>query len=248
MASKWETALDHKKANAHDILTSAKRFYSKYGAWINRYRGGAPAGFLAAIAALESNGTMVDGHNELGEYGFYSVAKYTEKEFGLPEDFRKKPENNIFIAALEYNVEARRIQLKYPSLVVDGTKDQWLLARLVFAIGNYGTDVCIRGAIDHSEIVPGNLYEGILKWADETGAVAIGGSPAGKIWYRVHVNNDVNWPVGAAVTSQTVGIPSLPPGPGGIKYGLPKDVRGKIAEASSAVSLAMVAAAVLLLV
>lgn len=245
--SKWTVALANKKAAASSTLASAKKFYAKYGPWVDKYHGGLPVGFMCATAALESNGQMVAGDPSYGEFGFFQVAAHTEEIYGVRKDLRKTPEGNIFLAGLEYNVEAKRLQLKYPNLIIDGTKDQWLLARLVFVFGNHGVDVCIQRAAEHGSVTRGAVFNGIVRWADETGAVKIGGSVAEKIWYRIRMLNDVNWPVGTAVTSQHIGVPHLPPAPGGVRFTLPKDVRGKIASGSTPfIAAALIAGAMLL--
>lgn len=246
--STWTNALAAKIKAAPSTVASARKFYTKYGRWVDRYHGGVPVGFLCATAALESNGTMVAGDPSYGEFGFFQIATHTEGIYGLPKDFRKTPEGNIFLAGLEYNVEAKRLQLKYPEIVIDGTKDQWLLARLVFAFGNHGADVCIQAAVAHGSVVRGRVFEGIVRWADETGAIKIGGSVAEKIWYRIHMLNDVNWPVGAAVTTQYMGVPHLPPAPAGVRFSIPADVRGKISSGSTPLIVAALVAGAALLV
>lgn len=229
MATQWQTTLANKIADVPGTTTVAQNFYNKYKTFIERYRGGMPAAFMAAIAAFESGGKMVSGDSNLAEYGFFQISADAPKSFGIDPEYRKTVEGNIFLAGVEYNVEAKRLALKYPGLVIDGTADQWKLARLVFAIGRFGTDTCIKAA---KPSVPGNIFGALEAWADATGAIAIGSSPAGKIWMRIKAISLVQWEVAKRVGSTYAGSPSKPPAPGGMAYYIPTDVRPHLTESN----------------
>ena len=245
MSTKWQTALANKIAAIPSTTKAALAFKAKYAAYLSKYHGGLPLGLMCSIAALESGGKMVAGDPDYGEYGFFQIATHTEDIFGLPRDFRKTPQNNIFLGSLEYNVAARRLHLLYPDLVIDGSMDAWLLARMSFVFGNNGTNICIKEAAEHGSVARGNVTGGILKWADDTGAIKIGGSEAGKIWYRLHMITDVTLPIGKALGGYP-GTPVLPPAPSGVKYTLPKDIRGKISTATGPLLAAAVITAALM--
>ena len=238
----WETTLANKIEDLPSIVKSAKKFNDKYSSYLQRYKGGMPRGFFAAIAAIESDGKMIEGDPDLGEYGFFQITAKMPTDYGLKSELRKTAEGNIFLAGLEYNVEAKRLKLKYPNLIVEGTADQWKLARLVFAIGKYGVDTCIKHA---KPMVPGRVFEALETWADETGAIAIGSSPAGKIRMRIKLVSKVAWEAGKQVTYQSNGMPVKVPAPSGISYTLPKSIRPFLHEENS--SLLLVGMALLLL-
>jgi hypothetical protein len=231
--TQWESQLASKVAAIPSLARTAASFQTTHGGLLQKYRGGMPATFLAAIAAIESSGRMVAGDTSLGEYGFFQVAAQTERDFGVPSGLRLGPEGNIFLAALEYNVEALRLALKYPTYVKSGSKGQWQLARLVFAIGRHGADVCIRAAIDGGYMGVGEGFAGVVRWADKTGAVGIGGTEAGKIWYRIKLV-EIAQAVADRIGGGGAGEPVQVPAPPGVTYGLPKDVGGRLPAAAAA--------------
>jgi hypothetical protein len=225
--TQWDSQLAAKTAALASLARTASSFRTSYGSFLKRYKGGMPANLLAAIASIESSGRMVPGDASLGEYGFFQVAAQTERDFGVPTGTRTGPEGNIFLGALEYNVEALRLALKYPAYVRNGSKGQWHLARLVFAIGRHGTDVCLQNAIAGGYVAPGEGFAGVVRWANATGAVAIGGSEAGKIWYRIRLV-ELTQKIADAIGPEGAGAPVQVPAPVGMSYTLPRDVLGRL--------------------
>lgn len=225
-----------------DRVAATRRFLDRYAAWLLRYKGGLHVGFFAAIAQWESGGRMDSpGDSSLGEYGFFQIARSTEETFGVPEDFRKTPEGNIFLAGLEYNVEARRLALGQ-DFVRTGSRDQWLLARLVFAIGRSGTNRLLKAA-GESGFLGGAVYEGLIQYIDETGGMALGSQSAGKVWLRVKIV-PVLFDIGVrAFPNGTIGPPMQVTSPPAVAYRLPKDVRDQL-PTEATVALASVGALV----
>ena len=241
----WNAALAAKVAAIGSLARTAQSFRTSYAGLLKKYHGGIPVNLLAAIAAIESSGRMIAGDASLGEYGFFQVAAQTERDFGVPTGTRTGPEGNIFLAALEYNVEALRLALRYPIYVRSGSKGQWQLARLVFAIGRHGADLCLQAAIAGGFVGAGEGFAGVVRWADSTGAVAIGGSEAAKIRYRVKLV-EVTQRVADALGLEGAGAPQQVPAPAGMVYTLPKDVAGKLPAAAAGGLILVAIAAVAL--
>lgn len=192
---------------------------------VDRYRGGADRAWLAAIVATESGGRMVEGDAQLGEYGFFQVAEYIEDEFGVPSGTRKSVEGNIFLGALEYNVEAARLANKYPHLIRVGTWDQWIMAKMVFSLGRAGTDAVMANANGWRPLMPGNVYAGVRAWANSTGAMPVGRSAADKVAYRIAFMHDVTYAAAKlAGASSWASAPALPPSMPGTAYRVPRGV------------------------
>lgn len=219
----FQARLAEEKTKVEKRAASAASFYARWRPQIQKYRGGMPAGFMAAIAQWESGGSMASsGDPDLGEYGFFQITASTPPQFGLGAELRKNPEGNIFLAGLEYQVEAKRLALRYPGLVREGTRDQWMLARLVFAIGGGGTRKLIDGAKPQ---IPGKVYDALLAYVDATGGVPLGSQSAGKVWLRVHIV-PLTWQIGELVMPGAFGgLPTRIASPRGVTYRLPKDVR-----------------------
>ena len=234
--SKYQTEL----TQIDSRTKGAKRFLDQRGAWLRRYRGGLPTGFFAAIAQWESGGRMLAGDVSQGEYGFFQITSSTETTFGLPDGFRTQPENNIFLAGLEYNVEAKRLALRYP-FVRDGSRDQWMLARLVFAVGRGGTYKLIDNAVAGGHMT-GAPYDGVAAYVNAVGGIKLGGQPPGKVWFRTNVIPLV-WEIGKQTEASLYGPPVRPPAPAGVTYQLPADVRDRL-KSEGAVLVAMAAIAI----
>lgn len=225
----WEANLASKIKQIPSYTKTALAVLNKYGPYLRKYHGGMPIGFIAATIAMESGGNPnAVGDASLGEYGLLQVAKNTELDFQVPNGTRKTAEGNIFLGSLEYQAEHQRLALKFPDLVVLGSEDTWKLARLVFSVGRGGTYGLIKAAKPTEK---GNVFSAIVKWANDTGAMPLGRSPAGKIKMRINNIDKVVWVVGQAVASwQTSGAPEKIPAPHGIKYLVPKDIRPYLKE------------------
>lgn len=217
---RYQEALSEIDARVRD----SRAFLERYRPWLQQYKGGLHLGFFAAIAEWESGGRMVAGDPDLGEYGFYQIAQSTEKTFGLGKDTRRTPENNIFLAGLEYNVEAQRLANTY-SFVQPGSRDQWMLARLAFAIGRGGTKRLIEGAVAAGYITsPVDVYAKLVEYVDKIGGAALGSQSPEKVWFRVRMI-PVIWAVGEkAVPGASFGPPVRVPAPMGLAYTLPKGI------------------------
>jgi hypothetical protein len=195
--------------------------YERFKPWLLRYRGGAPAGFLAAIIAHESGGNPgASGDPSLGEFGLFQLEAGFPPKVGLPADARLDPETNVFLGALEYNLRAVEM-MPYAPL---GSSDSWRLARLGFAIGSGGTKRVIDAATGGSpQSYRGRLFDRIRSWANQTGAIAVSsGQPASKVLARINAVQD-QWDVGQRI-SPSYGPPERIPAPKGLTYRIPASV------------------------
>lgn len=194
---------------------------SKYGAWINKYRGGLPAGWMAVIMLWESGGNFAaPGDPSLGEVGFYQITKSIPGLFGLPAEARMDPETNICLAALEYQYEAVKFKLQFPQLQL-GTADSYKIARLVFAVGRGGTTALAMAA---SPLRPGDCYGTIRDYVTRNGGMALSaGQDATKVWFRV-LNIEIQWAIGRQADPGYVGGPQIPPNPPAGPITIPADV------------------------
>lgn len=237
--NEWQQRLADKQASINSLIKTAQSFKSSFGSLLSKYSGGMPANLLAAIAALESGGKMVAGDSSLGEFGFFQVAAHTEKEFQVPTGLRTSPEGNIFLGSLEYNVEAARLLMKYPQYLRPYTLDLWLIARMVFVFGRSGTDTILKHSLPNAS--PGRVFDAVVRWADATGAVPIGSSPAGKIWFRIKAIEKLTVPVAKALGAVTPGAPQAVSAPLGVRYVLPSNI--KLNPPSAGGSLILIAVA-----
>jgi hypothetical protein len=198
-----------------DHVARAKAIYAgPVGRWIDKYKGGFPAGYAAAAIQWESDGIATTvGDPSLGEYGFFQVTAEFPTTIGLPSAARMDPETNVFLGLMEYQMEAIRQSLSNP-LVQLGTIDAWKLARLSFAIGSAGTRNLIANAHPTQR---GQVFDAVRAYVDNLGAYD-------QIWYRVHTT-DVVWDIGVKVAPfQTWGNPTLVPDPPTGAYALPAAV------------------------
>ncbi len=226
-------------------VARAKALLDKYGLWINRYRGGMPAGWLAAIMMHESDGNPgAPGDASLGEAGLYQIAADVPKQFGYPAAARLTSENNVAIAVLEYSLEAVKWFLRYPNLVKLGTADSWKLARLSFAVGRSGSYQLADGAKTYLE--PGRVYDGILRYVAAFGAPQLGSQSPSKVAARV-ADIPVSWEIGAAVDGTTPGPPTRIPDPPAGPYKIPADIAAHFIKPIPGILLALAAGAGLLL-
>lgn len=196
-------------------VAGARKFYDQHRVELDRYRGGMPVGFFAAIADHESSGRMVAGDPSLGEFGYYQITANFPTTVKVNPEVRKDPVGNIFLAGLEYNIEAARIAIRYPS-ITPSTPEQWKMARLVFAIG--------IGAVTKLIALVGSArYQSILAYVKENPSVTVSGYAPGKVAART-TSVEKLWAEGAKIAFPTVGVPVLIPAPTGIAYKLPKGI------------------------
>lgn len=217
-------ALLASKTSAASILrevAKTKELLIKYGAWINKYRGGIPAGWLGVIMLWESGGNFgAAGDASLGEVGFYQIAKNVPGLFGLPPEARFDPESNVCIACLELDYEAIKLHMKYPQLVL-GTADSWKMAHLVFSIGRGGVQTLCNAA---QPLRHGDVYGSVRDYVARTGGMQLGSQTPDKIMFRV-LSLDVKWAIGRQADPLTyIGGPQVPPNPPTGAITIPADV------------------------
>ena len=218
-----------------DVVANATNFYADFQAPLEKYHGGMPVGFLAAIAAREGAylgrpWPMLQGDPNLGELGYFQVESAFPPSVRLPAAVRASPEGNVFCGALEYQVHAVRVWQRYPQLFSLGSADNWLFARLAFAIGDGGLDAVVRAAQlkPPGTPPPGSgivapAYQALIAWAKRTGAFAISPMTAGLVASRI-VDAYTLWQVGQVVKPGLARAPqAIPTGSWG-PYVLPSDV------------------------
>lgn len=199
--------------------------YAQLGPWIDRYRGGLPAGWVAAIISHESGGNFgAPGDASLGEVGFMQVAAYVPPLFGLDPSAREDPESNIAIGVLEYELESVLWMLTFPDSVILGTDDAWKLARLAFAVGRAGShQLALLASAALGGLSTGRVYDDIARWAASSGGVPLGSQGASKVASRV-LDIARQWQIGQAVAPGASGPPVLIPEPPVGPYTLPPEV------------------------
>jgi hypothetical protein len=220
-------------ASAASVVRAAAAFYSQFSDAIDTYRGGMPAGMMAAIAIHESGGRMVAGDPNLGEFGFFQITSNFPTTVGIDPSVRTIEDGNIFLAGLEYNVTAAQMKLRYPDMVSNGSADQWMLARAVFALG-IGAMVNLINLAKPSS--PGAMFSDLVDFVDANPNVSVSGYAAGLVWYRIK-SIPLQWQIGQNVVSQSPGIPVKVPAPYGMTYSLPKGVT--LPEAAGGLFLAL---------
>ena len=216
-----------------DRVARAKAIYaSQVGRWIDKYRGGFPAGYAAAAVQWESDGiASTIGDPALGEYGYLQVTAEFPTTIGMSSDARYDPETNIFLGLMEYQLESIR-QYTYQPLIVLGTEDAWKIARLAFAIGSTGTANLIAAA---QPTTRGKVFDAVVDYVDNEGLYD-------QIWYRVHTTQLV-WDLGRQVTPfGSYGKPELVPNPPVGAYAIPKSLVPFFAKPISPLVLGLVLA------
>lgn len=203
-------------------VARAKALLDQYSNWINKYRGGMPAGWMASIMLHESGGNFdAPGDPSLGEVGYYQVAEYVPGLFGLDADARLDPESNVAIASLEYALEAALWKIAFPDAVKLGTGDSWRLARLAFAVGRGGSHQLAQAAqVAQGGLTPGDVYGDLVKYVLATGGTALGTQSAAKVAQRV-VDIGRQWSVGEDAAGGMVGPPTYIPDPPAGPYVIP---------------------------
>jgi hypothetical protein len=200
-------------------MASPAAIYQTYRPWIDRYRGGMPAGFVAAIIAHESSGNPnAVGDASLGEAGLMQIEASFPPKVGLPSAARLDPQTNVFLGCLEYQLRAAEMA-PYAS---PGSSDSWRLARLGFAVGSGGTRTLIAAATGNNPAAyRGRLFDQIRTWANQTGAVALSsGQPATKVLDRINAVQ-AQWALGQSLPSSSYGAPQKIPAPTGVRYSIP---------------------------
>lgn len=200
----------------------AQTLLEQYRPWIDKYKGGMPAGWAAAIMYWESDGNFnAPGDASLGEVGYYQVAAYVPPIFGLPADARLDPETNVFLGLLEYQYEVARWKAQFPELVKIASDDAWKLARLTFSIGGGGAFGLAKLAAPYAS--PGMLYDAIAAYVRANGGVQLGSQSAAQVWFRV-LSIESQWEVGrrAGPALEVAGPPEWVPAPPGRQYSVPQ--------------------------
>jgi len=205
-------------------VARAKAIYDQLGVWIDKYKGGLPAGWIASIILHESGGNFgAPGDPTLGEVGYMQIASYVPVLFGYDVSATSDPESNIAIGVLEYEYEAVLWYLTFPDSVVLGTDDSWKLARLAFAVGRAGSHQLAQLAQQSlGGLTTGDVYHDIAKWAAASGAVPLGSQSAAKVAQRV-LDIDRQWAIGQAVSSGLSRPPMIIPDPPAGPYTIPAD-------------------------
>lgn len=209
VSSTFEAKLNQQIADIPKNVERARAVYDNLRPHLERYKGGMPSGFLAAIANFESGGKMSSrGDAALGEVGIFQITQSFPAKVGLPAKSRFDEETNIFLGGIEYQIMAVEMYLANPRIAL-GTPDSWKLARLAFAVGPGGTKKLMKLSSARS-------WSDLVSYVDAEGGVPLGRQSAGKVWFRVHVI-DVLWDIGMKVkpvllTRSPVLIPNSPAG------------------------------------
>lgn len=222
-------------ASKPSYVRYSQQMYQKFGGWINKYKGGFHAGVISSVIYMESNGKQgTVGDASLGEIGLMQIAEYLPKALGMAASTRLDAETNVFLGCAEYNWEAARFKFIFPEIVVNGSEDQWMLARLAFSIGHGGTVGLIKAASKQGLVSRGKIYEGLEKYVSGGGATALGSQSAWKVWLRV-MRMRHQFDIGKAAVDDSFRAPvnDIPPPPtssykmpvSGVKFG-PSEVAG----------------------
>lgn len=224
-------------------VAATKKIYDKFGSWLRTYSAGLPPGVMAAFMNHESGGRWgAAGDASLGEVGYFQIAKDVPARFGLPAEARSVPEVNVAIAGLEYAQEAVLWYLRWPQLVTLGSADNWMLARLAFAIGRAGSYKMGDLARAAGYVQPGAAYAGLVKYVAAHGAPPLGSQSASKVATRVASVPQL-WAVGQAVAPSAPTIPTRPPQPPGYTYKLPASIASYVATPIPLLAVAIAAGA-----
>ena len=217
VSSEFKSKLNNQISNIPKSVAQAKGVYESLNPWLDKYRGGMPGGFLAAIALFESGGKMSSrGDAQLGEVGVFQVTSSFPPKIGLPANSRLDKQTNIFLGCLEYQIMAVKMFFAAPAIRL-GSTDNWKLARLAFSVGEGGTRTLLKKSGARS-------WKDLVEYVDQAGGVSLGRQSAGKVWFRVHVI-DVLWKIGQLVKpSFYIGAPVRIPSPPAGDYTLPADV------------------------
>lgn len=245
----YATELANKSSPAFIAKAAARTqtLLEQYRPWLEKYRGGMPIGWAAAIMYWESDGSFAaPGDASLGEVGFYQVAAYVPPLFGMPAESRFDPETNVFLGLMEYQFEVAQWKAAFPSLVRLASDDAWKLARLSFAIGRGGAFGL--GRLAASSASPGELFTAIAAYVRDRGGVPAGSQSAEKVWYRTLVI-EAQWEIGRRAGSfwATSGGPTFVPDPPAYKYKIPAPFNQYFTEPTSWLGIGAIAGAAFIL-
>lgn len=217
VSSEFKSKLNRQIRDIPKSATSARKVLDRLRPLLNKYHGGMPVGFLAAIASFESGGKMSSrGDSSLGEVGIFQITSSFPGKVGLPAASRFEEEVNVFLGCLEYQMMAVEMWKANPR-ISRGTVDNWKLARLAFAIGAGGTRTLLARS-------GANSYGELTDYVNRTGGTSLGKQSASKVWFRVNIIN-VLWDIGKLVQAPLfVGMPQQVPAPPGRSYKLPSSV------------------------
>jgi hypothetical protein len=246
-------ALQRRRSALGDVafdsdVARSRVLLEQFRPWIDKYRGGMPAGWMAAIMQHESDGNFASaGDVSLGEIGYYQIAAYVPALFGYDPAVRADPETNVALAALEYALEAALWARDFPNAVVLPSADSWKLARLSFAVGRAGSRTLAQLAQQASGgLTSGDVYGDIARWAAASGGAPLGSQSAATVARRA-IDIDRQWAIGQAVEPGTSGpptfIPDPPPGP----YAIPLEAIGYFSKPISGTLIAIGGGLVLLI-
>ena len=215
----WNAQLAEKVAGMPSRTAKAKELYrGPIGRWVDRYRGGVPAGFAIAAITYESGGNPgTVGDQSLGEYGLMQLTARFPPTVGMPAESRFDPETNVFLGLLQLQLAAITFAREEP-LVELGSSDAWKLARLGFSIGMGGARDLLRRARPYMR--KGHVFGAIKDDVAAHGGLWAGSQEPGKVAYRVAMI-DVVWTVGQNAVAGGGGVPRLPPRPPGYSYQIP---------------------------
>jgi len=211
---------------------------SQFRPWIDKYRGGLPAGWMASIMLHESGGNFASpGDPALGEIGFYQIASYVPALFGYDPSARADPETNVALASLEYGLEAAKWAIDFPGLVQIPSADAWRLARLSFAVGRAGSrQLAAMTAAGLGTLTPGDVYGDIARWTAASGGIPLGSQSSATVAKRV-ADIARQWAIGQAVESGYSGPPTIIPDPPAGPYTIPVEAAAYFSEPISATML-----------
>lgn len=215
----WNAQLADKIAGMPSRTAKAKELYGgPIGRWVDRYRGGVPAGFAIAAITYESGGNPgTVGDQSLGEYGLMQLTARFPPTVGMPAESRFDPETNVFLGLLQLQLAAITLAREEP-MVELGSADAWKLARLGFSIGMGGTRSLMQLARPYMR--KGHVFGAIKDYVAAHGGIQAGSQEPGKVAYRVAMI-DVVWTVGQNVVRGGGGMPRRPPAPPRFAYQIP---------------------------
>jgi len=213
----FPTGSAHYDARASRLIASipkraarTRELIAQWPAFLDRYRGGLPRGVFAAVMQMESNGHLAaKGDPRLGEVGLFQITEEFPRSLGLDPRLRYETEWNFYFAGVEYNQAAARWSRRYRSLIEDGSKDAWLLARLSFAIGDAGARNHVERALDaHPDVARRDgLYAALDRLVRQGSATKAGAQSPALVAYRIGLVCPVNFEIGEIAEPGRYGVP-----------------------------------------